>query len=238
MYQEIERKKVDLQRRKPYDINTAVVLRELDQLDHICNALILNGSDFSREEIRGMIDGEMPKKASLKDCLFVRNYVELMDVIQNSISMSCNLDSKLLLKFQNILTGSESGFRRINQAVAELKHVPPNHSEIEPKLNQLFKNVYEAGGNEIRNAALIHYGIIAIYPFEEYSEIMARVAMNYYLQEKGYLPVALGYNHNEYVKTMVECLKDNNDALFYWGLERAEYNKITQVLQIIESMDE
>ena len=67
---------------------------------------------------------------------------------------------------------------------------------------------------------------------------MARLAMNYYLQEKGYLPVALGYNHNEYVSTMIECLKDNNDALFYWGLERAEFNKLTQVLQIVESMEE
>ncbi len=238
MYQELQRKKTDLQLRKPYNLDTAVALRELDQLDHICNAMILDGAEYSREEIRGMIEGEMPKTASLKDCLFVKRYVELMEVIQDSLSLKCNLDSKLLLKFNNILTGQVSGFRRINQAVAEFKHVPPNHSEIEPKLNQLFKTVYSNNANELRNAALIHYGVFAIYPFEEYSEIMARVAMNYYLQEKGYLPVALGFNHKEYVATMIECLRDNNDALFYWGLERAEYNKLIQVLQIIESMEE
>lgn len=238
MYQELQRKKRDLQLKKPYDLNTAVALRELDQLDHICNAVMLSGSEYSREEIRGMINGEMPKTASLKDCLFVRNYVELIDVIQDSISIKSSLDSKLLLKFHNILTGRESGFRRINQAVAEFKHVPPNHTEIESKLNQLFDTVYSSDSNEIRNASLIHYGVLSIYPFEEYSEIMARLAMNYYLQEKGYLPVALGYNYKEYVSTMIECLKDNNDALFYWGLERAEFNKMTQVLQIIESTED
>jgi hypothetical protein len=37
---------------------------------------------------------------------------------------------------------------------------------------------------------------------------------------------------------MIECLKDNNDALFYWGLERAEYNKMAHVMQIIETMNE
>jgi len=238
LYQELQRKKSDLQSRKPYDLKTAVALRELDQLDHVCNALMLSGAEYSREEIRGMIDGEMPKTASLKDCLFVRNYVELIDVIQDSISIKCSLDSKLLLKFHNILAGQVKGFRRINQAIAEFRHVPPNHSEIEAKLNQLFKTVYENDFNEIRNASLIHYGILSIYPFEEYSEIIARLAMNYYLQEKGYLPVALGYNHKEYVSTMIECLKDGNDALFYWGLERAEFNKLTQVLQIIETIGE
>lgn len=238
MYQELQRKKKELQLNRPYDLNTAVALRELDQLDHICNAMILDGSEYSRDEIRGIIEGNIPKTASVKDCLFVKNYVELIDAIQDSISIKSNLDAKLLLKFHSILTGRESGFRRINQAVTEFKHVPPNHTEIEVKLNQLFDMVYSSDANEIRNASLIHYGILSIYPFEEYSEIMARLAMNYYLQEKGFLPVALGYNYKEYVSTMIECLKDNNDALFYWGLERAEFNKMTQVMQIIESMDE
>ena len=46
--------------------------------------------------------------------------------------------------------------------------------------------------------------------------------------------MALGYNREEYRKTMTECLKDNDDAIFFWGLERAEYNKMIQVLQIVE----
>ena len=35
MYQELQRKKIDLQLRKPYDLDTAVELRELDQLDQM-----------------------------------------------------------------------------------------------------------------------------------------------------------------------------------------------------------
>ena len=238
MYQELQRKKLDLQMRKPYKLETAVAIRELDQLDHICNALILDGSDFSRAEIQNMIDGEIPKTASLKECLFVKNYLGLIDVIQDSLSLKSSLDVKLLKKFHSEITGQQSELRRSNRAVAEFRHVPPNHSMIEEKLNQLFQMVYKSDANEIRNASLIHYGILSIYPFEEYSEVMARVAMNYYLQEKGFLPVALGYNHKEYVSTMIECLRDNNDALFFWGLERAEYNKLTQVMQIVESADD
>jgi len=170
--------------------------------------------------------------------MFVKNFLNLLDVVQDSLSIKSSLDIKLLKKFHSVLIGQASELRRSNQVIAEFKHVPPNHSMIEEKLNQLFHAVYESDTNVIRNAALVHYGILSIYPFEEYSEVMARVAMNYYLQEKGFLPVALGYNYKEYVSTMIECLSDNNDALFFWGLERAEYNKLTQVMQIIESADD
>ena len=92
MYQELQRKKKELQLNRPYDLNTAVALRELDQLDHICNAMILDGSEYSRDEIRGIIEGNIPKTASVKDCLFVKNYVELIDAIQDSISIKSNLE--------------------------------------------------------------------------------------------------------------------------------------------------
>ena len=75
MYQELQRKKNDLQLKKPYNLNTAVALRELDQLDHICNALMLNGAEYSREEIRGAV-----KTLSEKGLIYLNvhnNYIQL-----------------------------------------------------------------------------------------------------------------------------------------------------------------
>ncbi len=60
--------------------------------------------------------------------------------------------------------------------------------------------------------------------------------MNYYLEEKGFLPVRLGIIAEEYSKTMIECLKDKDDTIFFWGLERAEYNKMVQVYKLWKMM--
>ena len=237
MYQELQRLKVDLQSKKPYSRQVTVQLKELDTLDYICSGMILDGEGLTRDDIQGMLDGEMPKEASLKQCMMVRNYQELMDVIQDSLDLKCSLDIKLLMKFHSILTGKDTGLRKSNYMAVDFKYVPPHSTEIEAKLNQLLRNIYKSNTNEIRNAAMIHCGILAIYPFEEDSGLMARVAMNYYLQEKGYLPVALGYNYDEYMSTMTECLRDDNEALFFWGLERAVYNKLTQVQQIIDTAE-
>ena len=235
MYQELQKRKSDLESRKPYSRQTAEKIKRLNTLDYICCGMILDGADLSRMELQGMMDGEMPKTASLKQCMMVRNYFGLMDVIQDSLGLRCSLDSKLILKFHEILTGQMKGFRKSNFMAVDFKYVPPHSTEIESKLNILFRNVYGSDANVIRNAAMIHCGILAIYPFEEESGLMARIAMNYYLQEKGFLPVALGYNYDEYMSTMTECLRDDNEALFFWGLERAEFNKLDYVLQIIES---
>lgn len=238
MYQELQRLKVGIQSKKPYPRSVAEQLKALDLLDLTVCGMLLEDGGLTRTDISGMIDGDMPKEVSLKQCMAVRNFQGLMDDFHNCLDLRCSLDIKLLLRFYGILTGKDGEFRRSNYTAVDLRYVPPHSTEIGDKLNQLFKNVYRSNANDIRNAAMIHCGILAIYPFEEESGLMARVAMNYYLMEKGYPPVALVYNYDEYMSTMTECLKDDNDALFFWGLERAVFNKLTQVMQIIESEEE
>lgn len=237
MYQELLKQKVELGLRKPFKGETAARIKRLNELDYIYGAMSLDGIDYSRRDIEGMMEGEMPGTASLKECVFVKNYLNTLEMMRDCLELKCSLDKRLLLKFHESLTGVPSEFRKNTLTLMDFKHVPPHHSEVEKRLSQLLQSTYQNASNEIRSASRIHCGIIELHPFAEYSEVMARLAMNYFLEEKGFLPVALGYNRSEYVKTMIECLKDKDDALFFWGLERAEYNKQVQVLQIVQ-MDE
>lgn len=237
MYQELLKQKVDLGLRKPYKGKTAAKIKRLNELDYIYGAMSLDGSEFSRRDIEGMMEGEMPGTAALKDCVFVKNYLNTLEMMRDCLELKCSLDKRLLLKFYECLTGEASEFRKNTLTMVDFKHVPPHHADVEQLLSQLLQNAYKDCKNEIRSASRIHCGIVSLHPFSEYSEVMARLAMNYFLEEKGFLPVALGYNRKEYVMTMIECLKNKDDALFFWGLERAEYNKQVQVLQIVQ-MDE
>ncbi len=235
MYQELLKQKVDLGLRKPLKQETVIKLKRLNELDYIYGGLYLDGTDLSRREVEGMMEGDIPRSAALKECVFIKNYMNTLDLMRDSLALKNSLDKKLLLKFHSALTGSPSAFRKSNPTVVDFKHVPPHASELERRMSSLLQEAYKYGANEIRSASRIHCGIMELHPFEEYSEVMARLAMNYYLEEKGFLPVMLGYNRKEYIMTMTECLKDKDDMLFFWGLERAEYNKMAQVLQIVEN---
>lgn len=238
MYQELLKQKIDLSLRRPFKSETNKKIRRLNDLDYIYGGLALDGTDLSRKEVEGMMEGEIPRNASLKECVFVKNYLSVLDLMRNSLAMKTSLDGRLLLKLHSMLTGDREGFRRSTPTVVDFKHVPPHHSEIESQLGRLFQAAYKTGANEIRSAARIHCGIMDIYPFERYSEVMARMAMNYYLEERGFYPVALGYNRREYIKTVTECLKDKDVTIFFWGLERAEFNKQDLVRQIVEEDEE
>lgn len=238
MYQELLKQKIDLSLRRPFKNETNLKIKRINELDYIYGGLTLDGTDLSRQEVEGMMEGVIPGTASLKECVFIKNYLNALELIRNSLSMKNSLDTRLLLKLHGALTGSGSGFRRSTPTVVDFRHVPPHHSEIEERLGKLFQAAYKTGANEIRSAARIHCGIMDIYPFERYSEAMARMAMNYYLEERGFYPVALGYNRREYIKTVTECLKDKDITIFFWGLERAEFNKQDLIRQIVEEDEE
>lgn len=238
MYKELVKLKIDLGLRKPFRRETSRTLKRLNEMDYIYGSMELDGAELSKKEVEGIMAGDIPREASLKDCVFIKNYMNTLELMRDCLTLKCSLDKTLLLKFYSSLMGKDSGFRKSEPFVREWKYVPPYHEDIESGIEKLFREAYRIGANEMRRAAAIHCGILRLYPFEEYSGAMARLAMNYYLEEKGFLPVALGYNREEYRKTMTECLKDNDDAIFFWGLERAEYNKMVQVLQIVEHDEE
>lgn len=235
MYQEILKQKIDLGLRKPFKKQTREKLQKLNDMDYIYGAMSLEGMAYSRKEIETMMQGEMPKEASLKECVLVKNYMNTLELMRDLLSLKNSLDKRLLLKLHSSLTGKTTGFRKTNPVMEAFDYMPPDHSEVESGLNKIFQAAYKSGSNVIHSASRIHCGILALHPFDTYSEVMARMAMNYYLEEKGFLPVALGYNYKEYTKTMIECLKDQDDVLFFWGLERAVYNKLTQAIQIVEN---
>lgn len=235
MYKELVKQKIDLGLRKPFRPETNQKLKRLNEMDYIYGSLDLDGTDLTKEEVAGMMEGQIPGDASLRECVFVRNYMNTLELMRDCLALKNSLDKKLLFKFYTTLTGKKAQFRKNEPVVSDFKYVPPHHADIENGLSRLLRDSYHIGANEIRRAAALHCGIIRLYPFEDYNETMARLAMNYYLEEKGFLPVALGYNRREYIKTMIECLKDQDDTIFFWGLERAEYNKMIQVLQIVEN---
>ncbi len=235
MYQEILKQKIDLGLRKPFKRETREKIQKLNDMDYIYGAMALEGMAYSRREIAVMMTGEMPKDASLKECVLVKNYMNTLELMRDLLSLKNSLDKRLLLKLHSSLIGKPTGFRKSNLAMEDFDYVPPDHAKVEDGLSKIFQTAYRSGSNAIRSASRIHCGILALHPFDTYSEVMARMAMNYYLEEKGFLPVALGYNHAEYRKTMIECLKDQDDKLFLWGLERAVYNKLVQVIQIVET---
>jgi len=233
MYQEILEKKTVLDQQKPFGAETRNRIARLDEEDGIYMNLMLDGTELSRRDVASMIRGELVTDAPIRGYTFVENYAAGLRLVRDCLALGNCLDERFLLKFHSCLTGKEAGYRQTDVTVKDFSHVPAPHAEIRKRVNRLLREVYQTDEAYLVNAAHLHCGLMEIYPFEEYSEVMAGAAMNYYLEEKGFFPIALGYNRNEYLETVNKCFLEKNEGVFVWGLERAVYNKLEVLLQII-----
>jgi len=233
MYEEILEKMMALDQQKPFEVEIRDQIGKLNKEDGVYLGLMLDGAELSRRDVGDMIRGELVKDASIRACTFVESYLNALPLVRDCLALGNHVDGRFLQKFQSLLTGEEPGYRQANLTVTDFRHVPGRQTEVEGRVDALLREVYNSGENPVTNAAHLHCGLIAVYPFEAYSEVMAGVAMNYYLEEKGFFPVALGYSRSEYVETMKKCLREKDEAIFVWGLERAIYNKLEVMLQML-----
>ena len=66
MYQQLLKQKIDLSLRRPFKNETNLKIKRLNELDYIYGGLALDGTDLTRQEAEGMMEGVIPKTASLK----------------------------------------------------------------------------------------------------------------------------------------------------------------------------
>lgn len=232
MYQEILKKKKALEWQHPLPPKIRNRISETTRVDMLYGELLLEGTDLLRSDVENMRNGTLIKQASLGEYTFVQQYSQMLDLAKDWLEMGNQVDKKMMLKMHSVLSDKPSQFRRSNPAIERYRYVPVHQSKIEEQLSVLSRDVYRNKRNIIENAAHLHCDIIRIYPFETYTETIARLMMNFYLAEHGLVPVLLGYGYDEYTQTVKGCLQDKNESLFVRGLERAVYNKLDVVLQI------
>ena len=84
----------------------------------------------------------------------------------------------------------------------------------------------EAGNNVVLKAMYIHNKLIDIYPFPEFNGEIAVFALNYYLMENGFTPINMPVKREQYCAMVADCLKGQNQEVFYNFLMQAVYDKM------------
>ena len=78
----------------------------------------------------------------------------------------------------------------------------------------------------VLKAMYIHNKLIDIYPFPEFNGEIAVFALNYYLMENGFTPINMPVKREQYCTMVADCLKGQNQEVFYNFLMQAVYDKM------------
>lgn len=163
----------------------------------------------------------------------IKNYYLALEELERNLKKKKNLSIEMLLHIQKIICDGESkekiGLRKqmpagflfaVWNSDGTPSYIPPERNEVQSLLNELFEYVDKSDDHPLIKAAVIHYQLVTIHPFEDGNGRTARILSNYYLSLNGYgfknigsLEEYISYNVEEYY----ESLQMGLPALYYDG---------------------
>ena len=193
----------------------------------------IEGNPLSREQADEVIDRD-DRKHLLRPEQEIRNYYLALNHLEKAASMKEKFSRKLILDVQRYVEKGASKekiglrgpmppgvlFAVYDSQTMAPEYIPPEYIDIPDLLDELVDYVNTTDDHPLIVAAVVHYQIVTIHPFEDGNGRTARLLSGYILDVNGYGFNGIGsleeyfeYDVNEYYNSIQMGLP----ALYYNG---------------------
>ena len=195
--------------------------REKVKLDWVMMNLSLSGSSVSRQRAEKIIDGGYDLTATLEEHLLVAGLVDVLPLMELLLGLSEELSMQTLDKFYQKVSGGQTAvYRRRTPVLFHLSYNPVLPQEIEGELKRLFQRLHDGSRPDpLDRAVYVHNEIIRIYPYESWSEVVARAALEYELRWSGLPMYPLTLPETDYNQALAAYLKLGRESAIRENLE-------------------
>lgn len=200
----------------------------------------IEGNPLTYEQADAAIEAK--NRHFLKPEQEIRNYYLALELLEKKLENKEPLSLKLLLEVQKQICEGEPkekiGLRgamppgvlfAVWNDDGTPAYIPPEYSEIPTLLDELFKYINDSDDHPLIKAAVIHYQLVTIHPFEDGNGRTARIISSYYLSLNGYgfknvgsLEEYMSYNIDEYY----DSLQMGLPILYYDGRNNPPHSEI------------
>ena len=202
----------------------------------------IEGNPLTEGQVDQVIDSD-PHKHFLKPEQEVRNYYLALGMLEEKIKDRTPFSKQLILEVQALVEKGASkekiGFRgamppgvlfAVYDADSGMPdYIPPEYSEIPELIDELVEYVNTTEDHPLIVAAVVHYQLVTIHPFEDGNGRTARLMSGYILDLNGYgfngigsLEEYFAYDPDEYYSSLQMGLP----ALYYSGRENPPHPEI------------
>lgn len=202
----------------------------------------IEGNPLSEKQVEEVIESD-ERKHYLKPEQEVRNYFLALNYLEEKLNNKEKLSKKLILDVQKLVEKGapkeKIGFRGLMPpgvlfAVYDSKtgnpdYIPPEYSDVPGLLDELIEYVNTTDDHPLIVAAVVHYQLVTIHPFEDGNGRTARLLSGYIMDLNGYgfngigsLEEYFAYDVDEYYDSIQMRLP----ALYYSGRENPPHPEI------------
>lgn len=152
----------------------------------------------------------------------IRNYFLALEYLEEELKKKTPISLDFILKIQKIICDGSSkekiGLRGAMPAGVMFAvfnndgtpaYIPPKYNDIPKLLDELINYINNSDDHPLIKAAVIHYQMVTIHPFEDGNGRTARILSNYYLSLMGYgfknigaLEEYMAYDIDEYYNSL------------------------------------
>ncbi|MBR2676487.1 MAG: Fic family protein [Solobacterium sp.] len=193
----------------------------------------IEGNPLSEKQVDEVIDRD-ERKHFLKPEQEVRNYFLALQFLEEKAKKKEKFSKKLILDVQKYVEKGASKektglrgpmppgvlFAVYDSETGQPDYIPPEYSDIPGLLDELVEYVNSTDDHPLIVAAIVHYQLVTIHPFEDGNGRTARLLSGYVLDVNGYgfngigsLEEYFAYDVNEYY----ESIQMGLPALYYSG---------------------
>ncbi len=202
----------------------------------------IEGNPLSEEQASRVIDSD-PHKHFLKPEQEIRNYFLALGLLEEKSRMKVPFSKELILEVQALVEKGASKekiglrgamppgvlFAVYDSETGRADYIPPEHIDIPALLDELVEYVHTTDDHPLIIAAVVHYQIVTIHPFEDGNGRTARLLSGYILDLLGYgfrgigsLEEYFAYDTEEYYKSLQMDLP----ILYYSGRDNPPHPEI------------
>ena len=252
MFDQILEKKRLLERRKPYSLEVNKEISRLEMTALAASLFRTDGSRLTRYDVEGMLAGEIPPTATLRECVRIGAYERVLSAMRLYRDLSADISDDIIAKLFEALTESDNMVRITSPVIYQWSHTPCHYQDIGRNMAELMRWMASEGrpGTEGRlagmsaaeaepddfvlRAAVFHLDLVSIYPFSEANTEMAWICTYYYLMCRGIGPFFIGMSEQEYNDAVSAFIRTGDTAPMRSALERSIYNTLDQLIQLTE----
>ena len=222
LLERIERKKSDLDARRPLSAAAVGRLNEQLAIEWTYNSNAIEGSTLTLKETQLILEtGLTIAGKSLREHFEVVNHRQAITRVEELASGKTPIDAERVRQIHALVLAkiddkSAGQYRKVPVYITGAAHRPPEPSEV-PRLMAEWGEWLDGRAQELHSverAAIAHHRLVSIHPFIDGNGRTARLVMNLLLMREGYPPTIISrVNRRQYYRVLGQSDEGDTDPL-------------------------
>ena len=236
--EQIDRKKIELDGRRPLTEGELERLNEEFTVEYTYNSNAIEGNTLTLRETDLVLRGLTIDQKPLKDHMEAVGHKEAFEYVRELVSGNVPISERVIKQIHYLVLADKKDdrgvYRRVPVRIMGAQHEPVQPYLIEPKMEQLLRDYAESTEHIITKLARFHIEFEGIHPFIDGNGRTGRLLVNLELMKAGFPPIDIKFTDRiAYYNAFDEYhVKHNLSAMenLFAGYVNARLDKYLKIL--------